>query len=153
MTPRITSPHPAAHPRERLETDAELQRTLLQLLTGACRRQVWTFLLDGSYRIIDPIMPFDELPDDPQELWEVEDLGAVAFIEVFRDRLAMIADLAGASRIVLVWERLGSELFSAEDLEWAGEIAAAWPSSGPQIRAQYLLHGTGLRRLVADAGA
>ncbi|MGJ0204528.1 hypothetical protein [Leucobacter sp. gxy201] len=153
MTPRIAGPTPAAPPRARLETDAELQRTLLQLLTGACRRQVWTFLLDESHRIVDPVMPFDELPDDPQELWDVEDLGTVPFIEVFRDRLAMIAELAGASRVVLVWERLGSERFSAEDLEWAGELAASWPSNGPQIRAQFLLHDTGLRQLVADGSA
>ncbi|MFT4231683.1 MAG: hypothetical protein QM606_02750 [Leucobacter sp.] len=148
-------------PARVLATDADLQDQLERLLQRASVRQVWLLFLDGDLRLAEPLMPNDEVPDSPHELCDTEDLGTVPFAEVLVDRARMASEMIGAREFVLVWERCGADRFSAEDRAWAHAAAA---EAGPRwgrgasfggetpvpLRAQFVLHDTGLRQITAD---
>lgn len=136
-------------PEQSLDTDAALHRALQHLLSGADQRQVWAFFLDEHQRITDPIMPIEELPEDPHEICD-SDLGPLPFARLLSRRLAWVSEEISAPHLALVWERRGSEVFTKADLEWARLFSAAWPRPGVRLRAQFLLHDSGLRQLTPD---
>ncbi len=135
----MTMRNPNVHPDRALTTDDDLQELLLGLLERANQRQLWLVMLDADRRITGPLMPLEGLPTAPQ--------GAS---EILFDRLMQIADMVGAESIVLVWERCGPALVRTEDLAWARAAAEQAGRQGPVIRAQFILHDAGLRRLTPD---
>ncbi|MBL3687612.1 hypothetical protein D3248_11695 [Leucobacter zeae] len=146
MTDTTTPPNP----EQRLRTDAELHEFLGSMLEDAARRQFWTFYLGPDSRVCGPVMPMSDHPERPDELAETEDLGTVTFAEVMADRVSWIADAVGAGSVVFVWERPGSERFGAYELDFARALAHECGASGVRVRAQFLLHDTGVRQITPD---
>lgn len=133
-----------------LATDADLQEVIELLLQTANQRQVWLFMLDEQQRLAGPLMPMDGYPETPDELVGTDDLGLVSFPRVFVERAGVICEAVGGSAIVLVWERRGPEKFTADDRAWARALAHEAGEHGPRLRAQFVLHNTGLRQITPD---
>lgn len=138
----------------RLDTDVALADQLSRVFDCAEMRQVWLLFLDDRYRLTDPIMPMDDHPLEPDELFDTEDLGRVPFVRVMVERARMACELVGAHEFVFMWERRGSEALDALDERWARGIAEAagyGPGAGltdgpvAPLRAQLLLHDGGVR--------
>lgn len=133
-----------------LHSDAELHGAIASILGSAAKRQAWMLYLDADQRLMELIMPFDGLPEDPLEREQVEDLGEVTHAELIATRIASIMELISATSMAIVWERLGSDRFQPEELAWAREYAHRAGSAGITVRAQFLLHDTGLRQITPD---
>lgn len=155
-------PSTTIDPYRRLETDDALADQLNRLFDVAEVRQMWLLFLDGASRLADPIMPMDDHPLEPDELFDTEDLGRVPFVRVMVERARMACELVGAHEFVLMWERRGSAALDAHDVRWARGLAeAAGRGSGEgcgqgfgagltgrtvaPLRAQLLLHDGGVR--------
>ena len=144
-----------------LATDADLQDQLGLVLERATHRQLWLLLIDHEHRLAEPIMPMDDHPSSPHELCDTDDLGLVPFARVLVHRARLVCELVGAREFVFVWERCGTDSFTADDREWARAIAGEAGGAGlggtpfggeteAQLRAQFVLHDTGIRQLVPD---
>lgn len=133
-----------------LDTDVALHDMLEAMLQNANRRQMWLLLLDERQRLVDPVMPMDDLPPSPDELSETLDLGAVPFIEVLVNRAESVREMVSAGSVVFVWEREGPERFTAEDRGWARAAAHEAAEASFPLRAQFVLHDHGLRQITAD---
>lgn len=154
----MTASDPRIDPDRALVTDADLQDQLGLLLERATHRQLWLLLLDHERRLAEPLMPMDDHPASPHELCDVSDLGLVPFAQVLVHRARIVCGLVGAREFVFVWERCGSERFTADDCEWARAIAGEAGARGAlsddaavaPLRAQFVLHDTGIRQLTPD---
>jgi len=133
-----------------LTDDVQLEQLLESLLGRAGRRQLWLFFLDADDRPVGPIMPTDDHPLDPRDLWVTEDLGARSVAEVFGIRFAHLMEANGFARVVLVWERRGSDTVTEADRLWATCLGRALRDEGARVRAQFVLHSRGLRQLAPD---
>ncbi|RGE20085.1 hypothetical protein D1J51_10175 [Leucobacter sp. wl10] len=144
-----------------LATDADLQDQLGLVLERATHRQLWLLFLDDDRRLANPLMPMDDHPASPDELCDTDDLGVVPFAQVLVHRARAGCELVGAREFVFVWERLGSERFTDDDRSWARAVAGEVGRAGPggaafgldaaaPLRAQFLLHSTGIRQLTLD---
>ncbi|MFZ2511790.1 MAG: hypothetical protein WAW85_11970 [Gordonia sp. (in: high G+C Gram-positive bacteria)] len=122
-----------------LATDNDLQEMLLGLLKEANQRQLWLILLDGEQRLTGPLMPIEDLPRYPDHA-----------APILCERFAEIAALVGAASIVLVWERPGPDRAFADDLAWARATNEGAGRHKLAIRAQFILHDHGIRRLTPD---
>ncbi|MBO3662389.1 hypothetical protein [Microbacterium stercoris] len=136
--------------REESLTDATLEELVGLMLTGAIRRQLWLMFLDDDDRMSEAIMPTTDFPEDPHEPAVVEDLGPVTAARLIADRIGRIGAAIDVTQLVVVWEREGEESFRDEELAWAAAMADAMAETGMRLRAQYLLHNTGLRVLAPD---
>lgn len=131
----------------------QLFDTIVGLLSAAHKRQLWMLFLDEEHRLLDPLMPMEELPEDPEELDEIEDLGLVTAPWLITHRARQIAQTLGARSFVLVWERTGERRFSRDDLDWARafvDCGGRRNTGEVYLRAVFLLHDGGLRQFVAD---
>lgn len=137
-------------PERVLATDHDLQEVLRLLLREANQRQFWLIFLDGTRRIVGPLMPMDDYPISPDGPSEVEGRADDPVIDVLWDRIGEIAKMVGAASLVLVWERRGPAKFSNADLSWARAFSAATAGGGPPIRAQFVLHSDGIRPIAVD---
>ncbi|MEJ6488978.1 hypothetical protein PQI23_04495 [Leucobacter sp. USCH14] len=139
----------------RLDTDDVLADQLGRLFGHAELRQVWLLFLDQQLRLSDPIMPMDDHPLEPDEMFDTEDLGRVPFVRVMVERARMACDLVGAQEFMFMWERRGSAALDPADLRWARGLAEVSGAGGgvdagagvrvPPLRAQLLLHDDGVR--------
>lgn len=150
MTHTIRPSDPRLSRDRVLATDADMHELIELLLELANQRQVWLFVFDDAQRVVGPLMPMDDFPESPDGLVETDDLGLVSVPHVFVDRAGMVCEVLGAASIALVWERRGSEKFTAEDRAWARALAHEATEHGPRLRAQFVLHDTGLRQLTPD---
>ncbi|MBL3700939.1 hypothetical protein [Leucobacter luti] len=148
----MTHTIPSRDPEQRFDTVEQIERLLDPLLGRASQRQFWVLLFDAERRLLDPIMPFEGVPSDPDELSDTSDLGRVPFATVLRHRIAWLATTVGADSWVGVIERVGAERFTPADCAWARSMAAPGaPGIGaPPVRAQFVLHDSGVRQLTAD---
>lgn len=137
-------------PERVLSTDRDLQEVLRLLLREANQRQFWLIFLDRAKRIVGPLMPMDDYPISPDSPSEIEGRVDDPMIDVLRDRIGEIVQLVGAASLVLVWERRGPAKFSNADLSWARAFSAATADGGPPIRAQFVLHSSGIRQIAVD---
>lgn len=148
----MTNPATQHQDRNTLTSTAELHGTIEQLLKAASQRQIWFLFLDEHARLIDPIMPMNDHPEDPKELHEIEDLGRVTFPAVLVHRTREIAKMIGASSFIVVWERPGGKELTVADRSWCEAIAGCAVTCDPwtvQLRAMFLMHDDGVR-LIAD---
>ncbi len=65
-------------------------------------------------------------------------------------RIGMLRELTGNAAVVLVWERLGSEVVDDDIRLWARAMKREAARLGIPLRAQFLLHTHGVRQLHAD---
>lgn len=138
------------NPDRVLASDHDLHEVLRLLLRAANQRQFWLIFLDGSKRIVGPLMPMDDYPSSPDDRSGIDGRAGDSFIEVLWERIGEISRMVGAVSLVLVWERRGPARFSAADLSWARAFSRAAMSGEPTIRAQFVLHDQGLRQVAID---
>lgn len=146
----MKSSDPRLDPARPLASDHDLHEVLSLLLRAANQRQFWLIFLDDSHRVTGPLMPMADYPPRPGDPSEVEGRDEDPIIEVLWDHIGRIAQMAGASSLVLVWERSGPAKFSEIDLSWARACADVSAQNGPKIRAQFVLHSSGLRQIAID---
>lgn len=133
-----------------LDHDDELRDLLELLLQRANRRQLWLTFIDERGCLGDPLMPMDDYPDDPAELITTEDLGEVTQAHLLMQRMGMFREITGNASVVLVWERLGSAAVDADDRAWARAMRESARTLDVPLRAQFVLHGGGVRQLHPD---
>ncbi len=133
-----------------LRTDDQLRLALEDLLIGANLEQLWFIFLDEGDRLTGPLMPGDGYPDDPADLIETDDLGAVTAARVLAMRLGLIGELVDAHHVILVWERPGTDELDAQTRTWVRSMAAECRAGDIRLRGQFLLHDEGMRMLVPD---
>lgn len=129
-----------------VSTDHDIQRRVADLLQGAIRRQWWTLYLDADDVQRPVLMPMAGYPRHPHE--PCRDEGTAA--EVLANRLASIVAEIEAAKVIFVWERPGSDQFTPDDRAWAAALGAACRSAGVDVRAQLILHDSGVRWLAPD---
>ena len=133
-----------------LEDDDDLRDALEVLLQRANQRQFWLLFIDGRGRIGEPLMPMADYPEDPLEAVTTDDLGEVTHAHLLSQRIGMLRELTGNAAVVLVWERLGSEVVDDDIRAWARAMKREAARLGTPLRAQFLLHTHGVRQLHAD---
>lgn len=133
-----------------LARDDELEEVLELLLGSSIRRQLWLIFLDDEHRITGPLMPSEDVPRCPDGPVQTDDLGEMTWARLLGHRLSGIAEMIDAAQVVLVWERPGPNAFQVQDLAWARAMSHACAESGMALRAQFLLHDTGIRMLTLD---
>jgi hypothetical protein len=139
--------HDATPKRDRaLETDSQLREQLAHLLMRADRRQLWMLFLGSDHRLLDPIMPTDDLPLFPDAACDTEDLRRVPFSRLIVERAGSVLQMLGGGSIVLAWERPGPPKPASLDLAWTRAAARAADDLGVALRAQFLLHDGGVRQ-------
>lgn len=142
-----TMPSPPGPP---LTNDDVMVAFLDRLLQNAIRRQIWFLFLDDDQRLMSPVMPNDDFPDDPHEAITVDDLGRCTAAELIAARFAMLQDEIGASHLLVVWERPGDRSLSDQDREWARTLGPALVAAGARLRGQLLLSTDGHRVIAPD---
>lgn len=146
----MTTQNSDLNPHRILATDDDLHELLLGLLHDANQRQLWLIMLDAEQRIAGPFMPIEDLPLDPRCSSDAPDMPGASAATVLFSRFRSLVDLVDAHSVVLVWERRGPARAFTSDLDWAKAARAKTRIYGPRIRAQFLLHDTGLRLLTPD---
>lgn len=134
-----------------LSRDDDIQEVLELLLQNALNpRQVWLVFLDDADRVAGPLMPCDDYPEDPNDPADTDDLGRIGFADLLAARLAGMLEAIEAAQVVFVWERRGPSEFLSDELAWASAMARSCAGAGVRVRAQFLLHTSGVRPLTLD---
>lgn len=129
-----------------ITTDREVEERVALLLRNAIRRQWWTLYLDDDdvqLPILMPMAGYPERPDLPSG-----EGGTVA--QLIADRLSGIILQVGAAKVVFVWERPGGADSTSGDRQWARALAEACRTEGVAVRAQLILHDSGVRWFADD---
>ena len=129
-----------------ISTDHDIQQRVADLLQRAIRRQWWTLYLDADDVQRPVLMPMAGYPVSPDA--SCGDEGTAA--DVLANRLASIVASIGAAKVIFVWERPGSDELTPADQAWAGALGAACRSAGVAVRAQLILHDSGVRWIAPD---
>ena len=138
-------------PGRTLTTDHELEETIGRLLEHAMNpRQVWLLFIDDAHRLTPAILPLAGYPRHPADRVVTADLGECGFARVLAHRLRSVLAAEELSEAALVWERLGADSFTPDDLAWACALADECRVVGVPLRAQFVLHDGGLRPIAAD---
>jgi hypothetical protein len=119
-------------------TDADLLETVSSLVGPAAHVQLWLFPLDADGVPLRVVIPIEDVPLDPAVMPR---LGAT---------VAEMAGTAGWASLVLVWERPGPAWLTTSEEAVAAAFRAA---SGLPLRAEFLSHDTGVRRIGAGTAA
>lgn len=146
----MTTSIPQYDPEKSFATDAELHAEFEALLERASRRQVWMILLDAEQRIVGPLLPYDDYAEDPDEPVDTDDMGSVPISEAMLARVGSLGEMFGCTHLVLIWERDGSDRFTRQDLRWARAMANGSAGDRLRMRAQFVLHDTGMRQITPD---
>lgn len=141
---------PDIDPKGPLTTDEQLQEALAFLLRNAAMRRMWMLVLGADGRLLDPLLPMTGLPESPDETADTDDLGVVPSARLLAERAGMVCEALEGEALVLVWERPGPEAFGSSDRAWAAAMAGQVREHGPRLRAQFVLHDSGIRRITAD---
>lgn len=107
-------------------------------------------LLDPDQRVVGPLLPYDDYAEDPDESVVTDDIGFIPISEAMLARVASLGDVFGGTHLVLIWERDGSDRFTQQDLRWARAMANGSNGDRLRMRAQFVLHDTGMRQITLD---
>lgn len=133
-----------------LDRDDDLRDVLELLLQRANQRQMWLMFIDDRGCLGDPFMPMSDYPMDPNEVVELDDLGAVTNAYLLMNRAGLILEATGNAGVVLAWERRGPSAVADIDRSWARAMAEAAAEMEIPLRAQFVVHSRGVRQLHAD---
>jgi sugar phosphate isomerase/epimerase len=117
-----------------LQTDADIEHRVAELIGRANLRQLWLLFLDELNVQLPLLIPVDGLPTEPTT-------------ELTASVLARVDDLMGeigAASVVLVWERYGAATLTAQDAAWARSLHEACDNARVPLRAMLLSHRTGV---------
>ena len=123
----------------RLETDADLETRVGEILDAASRRQLWLMFLDLNSRQLPVLIPAD-IPPRPGKR---EVLGFSTF-------LTGVMEATEAATLVFVLERPGSDHISVRDAEWFRFLQLECSSASIPTRGPILCHDGGVRWVAAD---
>lgn len=126
--------------RNPLTTEADVQARVDDLVGRACRRQLWLLFLDSEDVQVPLLVPLEDHPPGPGD----------GNAERVAERASELGVLAGAASVVVVWERRLGEASTPGDRAWARALDGAFVGRDLTLRAQYLSHRTGTRRLAAS---
>lgn len=126
-----------------IATDTEIENRINSLIGRARKRQLWLLFLDTNNCQLPLVIPVGDYPTTPTT--ENTTLFAARIKE------AMVA--SGAVKMILVWERHASERITAADAAWATQLAEACSGEEIEIRAQFISHRLGVRRIQSEAGS
>ncbi len=113
-------------------TDADLLETVSSLVGPAAHVQLWLFPLGSDGVPLRVVIPIEDVPLDP------------AVMPRLGTRVAEMGEAAGWASLVLVWERPGPAWLTTREEE---VVAAFRAASGLPLRAEFLSHDTGVRRI------
>ena len=119
-------------------TDADLLETVSSLVGPAVHVQLWLFPLDTAGVPLHVVIPIEDVPLDPDVMPR---LGA---------RVTRMAETADWASLVLVWERPGPAWLTRREEAVVDAFRAA---SGLPLRAEFLSHDTGVRRIGSATAA
>jgi len=132
-----------------ISTDQDIEQRVASLLQRAIRRQWWTLYLDVDDLQRPVLMPMPGYPAHPHE--PCGDEGTAA--EVLANRLASIVAEIEAAKVIFVWERPGDDELTSSDRAWAWALGSACRDAGVAVRAQLILHDTGVRWISVEESA
>ncbi|HCS61161.1 MAG TPA: hypothetical protein DIW46_07175 [Microbacterium sp.] len=133
-----------------LDHDDDLRDVVELLLQRANQRQMWLMFMDERGCLGDPLMPMNDYPADPNYEVDIDDLGTVTEAHVLMHRAGLLREMTGNASIVLAWERIGTEMISDDDRNWARAMAEASRLLDVPLRAQFIVHARGVRQLHPD---
>jgi hypothetical protein len=118
-----------------LLTDTAINDRVAALIGRACRAQLWLLFLDERSVMLPTLMPNDELPA-PLEAELAEGIAAM-----------LKQAIAGTpiESVILVWERPGGPIATADDRQGAAALAWACADAGVPVRGQLISHDFGVR--------
>ncbi|HEV7624065.1 MAG TPA: hypothetical protein VGO26_08015 [Amnibacterium sp.] len=119
-------------------TDADLFETVSSLVGPAAHVQLWLFPLDADGVPLRVVIPIEDVPLEPAVMPR---LGA---------SITEMAELGGWAALVLVWERPGPAWLTPHEEQ---VVAAFRTASGVPLRAEFLSHDTGVRRIGSGRAA
>lgn len=119
-------------------TDADLLETVSSLVGPAAHVQLWLFPLDADGLPLRVVIPIEDVPLDPDAMSR---LGA---------SVGEMGRSAGWASLVLVWERPGPAWLTTGEEE---VVAAFRAASGVPLRAEFLSHDAGVRRIGSRTAA
>jgi hypothetical protein len=121
-----------------LLTDADVLDRVTELVgPAAVRRQLWVLFLDGDRRQTPVMMPIEDLSDRLDEL--------PPLAPVLEGVLPMLATASGPGAVVLVLERRGPDVPTADDERWAEQLTTG--CGDVVLDGVYLSTPGGVRRL------
>lgn len=98
-----------------LNTVADVVAAVDDLVGPAIRRQTWVLLLDDDQRLVQPLVPMDGVPVDPDP----------HHIDAMADRVRMLIEaVPDAVAAIVVWERPGSARVRLMEADWMVGLAA-----------------------------
>lgn len=121
-----------------LLTDPDVLARVTELVgPAAVRRQLWVLFLDRDRRQAPVMVPIEDLSDRLDEL--------PPLAPVLEGVMPMLATTAGAGAVVLVLERRGPHVATADDERWAAQLATG--CGDVVLDGVYLSTPGGVRRL------
>lgn len=133
-----------------LDHDDDLRDALQVLLQSANRRQLWIMFMDERGCLGQPLIPVADYPADPDDVVDIADLGRVTQAHAFMHRVGGLCEATENASVVLAWERRGGSDVSPADRTWARSMAEAATVLGIPLRAQFVVHGRGVKQLHLD---
>ena len=133
-----------------VRSDESLEILVGELLIDAFTTRMWLLFLDDRGRLMDPLLPIDELPDDAAERVHDRRAGDVSHAELVTRRAHEIAGWLRAASFAVVWERPGRGGVTEPLRAWIDGVAATAERIGAPLRAQVVLSNRGAR-VVGDA--
>jgi hypothetical protein len=119
-------------------TDADLLETVSSLVGPAAHVQLWLFPLDADGVPLRVVIPIEDVP------LEADVMPRLAAT------VGEMGELGGWASLVLVWERPGPAWLTTRE----EEVVAAFRSAGRlPLRAEFLSHDTGVRRIAPGTAA
>lgn len=128
----------------RFDSAPRLARGLEALLGAANLRQVWILFFDREHRLLEPLIPLNEITEDPDELIFRDKFGRTPFTHELVDSIESIGALVRATSFVLVWERPGDAQVTLDDRAWGHAAERETAHAAIHLRAQFVLHDSGI---------
>lgn len=136
MTPISAS----AATHEPLVSDELIEQRVSDLIGRACRRQLWLLFLTADDVQVPLLMPTDDFPGSPRP----------EYVQALVHAIIEILETAGATQLIVVWERYAGADLTASDRAWARQVHDECAVRGVRVRAQLLSHKRGVRWIAPD---
>jgi hypothetical protein len=126
-------PRPEELPKLPLTSDAAILQRVADIVSGALRRQAWFLLLDARRCQLSIIIPVDlpQRPDDDP-------------VQAFGRMLRTLGTIEDVAEVIVVYERPGPEVPTADDLAWLTGMQGAIESVDFPVHGPFLASDQGV---------